>query len=358
MLFATQILLTGVPNVPWKENIVKMRTEASYTSDIDFVITWVDGNDTEWQREKAAYKGEEEFNRNNVRYRDWDILRYWFRAVEQYAPWVRRIYFVTCGQKPEWLNTSHPKLHMVKHSDYMKQEYLPTFSSHPIELNLHRIKGLSEKFVYFNDDMFLNDSVLPEDFFKNGLPCDSAVLSPVKIERFGIANIVVNDLCIINDHFDFRSNFRRDMRKWITLGNRFQTLRTLLLLPWNYYVGFYEQHIAYAYLKSTFEKVWAIEGKVLDEVCTHRFRDGRDVNQWLMRYWQLAEGNFTPRNIRTGRLFFVNESVEEICQELGKHRHKIICINDSEKMQNFDEAKRMVQLAYEREYPHKSGFEV
>ena len=72
-------------------------------SDIDFVMIWVDGNDLEWRKSKAKYNGDEElFNINDVRYRDWDTLHYWFRCVEKFAPWVRKIHFVTCGHVPQW----------------------------------------------------------------------------------------------------------------------------------------------------------------------------------------------------------------------------------------------------------------
>ena len=61
--------------------------------DIDFVICWVDGNDPEWQEKRQKF-----LNKPNdaaaVRFRDWGILRYWFRAVETYAPWVHKIFFV------------------------------------------------------------------------------------------------------------------------------------------------------------------------------------------------------------------------------------------------------------------------
>ena len=105
-------------------------------SGIDFVVIWVDGNDPQWRQEKNRFSPDEaKFNINDVRYRDWDILHYWFRAVEKYAPWVRKVHFVTCGHVPQWLNLEHPKLHFVKHSDYIDAEFLPTFSANPIELN-------------------------------------------------------------------------------------------------------------------------------------------------------------------------------------------------------------------------------
>ena len=141
---------------------------------LDFVITWVDGNDKEWQKEKWTYSAKNDIISDNddreERYRDWDNLQYWFRGIEKYAPWVRTIHFVTCGHLPAWLNTNHPKLHIVKHSDYIPKKYLPTFNSHTIEWNFHRIEGLSERFVYFNDDMFLFKPTSPEDFFLGNCP--------------------------------------------------------------------------------------------------------------------------------------------------------------------------------------------
>lgn len=136
--------------------------------DIDFVIPWVDGSDPEWRKSKNKYSGkiDEPVDITDARYRDWDILKYWFRGVEKYAPWVHKIYFVTCGQKPDWLNENHEKLILVNHEDYIPREYLPTFSANPIELNFHRIKNLSEHFVYFNDDVFITSKVEPEVFFK------------------------------------------------------------------------------------------------------------------------------------------------------------------------------------------------
>ncbi|MBR6159158.1 MAG: Stealth CR1 domain-containing protein, partial [Lachnospiraceae bacterium] len=122
---------------------------------IDFVITWVDGNDPEWRKEKEKYSGKTTGDDREKRYRDWELLRYWFRGVENCAPWVNKIHFVTCGHLPDWLDTGHPKLNIVNHKDYIPEQYLPTFSCRPIELNLHRIPGLSDDFVYFNDDMFL-----------------------------------------------------------------------------------------------------------------------------------------------------------------------------------------------------------
>ena len=150
--------------------------------DIDFVVLWVDGSDPVWQAEKAKYQGKtlDDSNAPN-RFRDWGLMPYWFRAVEKFAPWVRKIHFVTCGHVPAFLNLAHPKLHHVKHEGFLPPEVLPTFSSHAIEMNLHRIPGLAEHFVYFNDDMFLIRSVPETAFFRDGLPCTYGGEYPIEL---------------------------------------------------------------------------------------------------------------------------------------------------------------------------------
>ena len=139
---------------------------------IDFVVTWLDSNDSEWQKEYEFYKTKEKGDMSKARFRDMNLFRYWFRSVETYAPWVNKVFLITNGKFPDWINKNNPKLVLVKHEDYIPKEFLPTFNSITIELHMHKIKGLSEHFVYFNDDMILNAPVTPDYYFKEGLPCD------------------------------------------------------------------------------------------------------------------------------------------------------------------------------------------
>ena len=122
---------------------------------IDLVVPWVDGNDITWLEEKRKYSSVSWSEGNsNSRYSPSDNFKYWFRSVEKFAPWINKIFFVTYGHLPEWLDISHPKLRIVRHDEYIPKEYLPTFNSHVIELNLHRINDLSEYFILFSDDVF------------------------------------------------------------------------------------------------------------------------------------------------------------------------------------------------------------
>lgn len=337
--------------------------EKNMNEGIDFVLIWVDDKDPKWIAKKNKYKSTNDIQINvqsdsEVRYRDWDNLKYWFRAVEKYAPWVRKVHFVTCGQKPTWLNENNPKLRLVNHSDYIDEKYLPTFSSHVIELNLHKIPGLSERFVYFNEDTFINNYVSEDDFFKGNLPRDSAILNTVKMDRRGITHIIVNNLCVISEHFIFKKQFRENWRKWISIKYGKEIFRTLCLLPWNRYSGFYELHIPYSYSKKTFCDVWNCESEYLSQVCEHKFRDDKDVNQWLMRYWQIASGYFEPRSPNFGKMYDVGENMGSIINDINKGIHKTICINDSEQLKDFEGAKRKILKAFENKLPDKSSFEL
>ncbi|NEA02180.1 glycosyl transferase family 1, partial [Streptomyces sp. SID10116] len=141
---------------------------------IDAVYTWVDDSDPAWRarREETLGGGDTSADGGAVRFRNRDELRFSLRSIAMYAPWIRHVYLVTAGQTPPWLDRDHPGLTVVDHRDLFAdpEECLPTFNSHSIESQLHRIEGLSEHFLYFNDDMFLGRPTTPDTFFlSNGL---------------------------------------------------------------------------------------------------------------------------------------------------------------------------------------------
>lgn len=326
---------------------------------IDFVITWVDCNDPEWQKEFNTYLPKNH-NTNDIRaerYRNWDNLRYWFRGVEKFAPWVNKVHFVSCGQVPDWLNLNAPKLHFVKHSDYIPAEYLPTFSSRPIILNLHRIKELSEHFVIFDDDCFLIDKVEPERFFRNGLPCDMAALNAiVPINPF--IHKDYNNLCVINSSFKKHEMLRKDFWKWFSPQAGNKLLRTLFLLPWRHFTGFYNHHLPQGYLKSTLEEVWECHEEIMLRTTVSRFRNITDVSPWVLRYWQLAKGNFVQLNVeKSGKDFIVSEtSLDKIVKIIEYRKKKVICLSENDKTP-YETAKAQINAAFHKILPDKSSFE-
>lgn len=326
---------------------------------IDFVIVWVDDNDPAWQKLYKAYLPHAQYadDVSKIRYRNWDNLRYWFRGVEKFAPWVNKIHFITCGQLPGWLNLHANKLHFVKHSDYILKEYLPTFSSRPITLNLHRIEGLSERFVLFDDDCFLIDKVEPERFFRKGLPCDMAAFNAMSPSS-NYMHIIVNDLCIINASFKKYEMIRKHFWKWLSPQAGTKLLRTLFLSPWPHFTGFYDHHLPQIFLKSTFEEVWEMYEDILLRSTASRFRSITDVNSWLFRYWQLAKGTFVPLNVnRDGAYFKISDdSLDRIVKTIECQKKRVICLNDGE-VTSFETAKDRINAAFHRILPDKSSFE-
>lgn len=141
---------------------------------IDIVYTWVNHNCNRWRTSLETYMGSEHFRLNqNIynsefmdlnRYRNRNELQYSLRSLELYMPWIRYIYLVTDDQIPSWLNRDHPKIRMISHRDLLHKSHLPCFNSLSLESYLHRIPDISEVFIYFNDDLFLNKPVSKDAF--------------------------------------------------------------------------------------------------------------------------------------------------------------------------------------------------
>ncbi len=328
---------------------------------IDIVIPWVDGSDPEWQREFKKYSSQAMGRDDNseIRYRDWDNLQYLFRGIEKFTPWVRKVHFITTGQKPKWLNLDAPKLHFVKHEDFIPKEWLPTFSVRPIELNLHRIEELSEQFIYFNDDYFLLKPVKKERFFRGGLPCDMAMLDTLNTGS-SRSHVILNNVIFANRHFNKNKVIKSNTMKWLNPIYGTQMLRTLALMSFSSFPGFRNHHMPQAYLKSTFQKVWAEEKELLEEVSSHRFRDITDVNQYVFRYWQLLSGQFVPINIVNDSYRFrtSEDEIDKLVAAIKGQKRKVLVTYDSENISDFEALKNRINQAFEEILPDKSSFEI
>lgn len=322
---------------------------------IDFIITWVDGNDEKWKAEKNKYSKNLDYH--NKWYRNWRTLKYWFRGVERFSPWVNKIHFVTWGHLPDWLDVNHPKINIVNHKEFIPEEWLPTFNPHAIELNLHRIKKLSDKFVYFNDDMFLLKKVKSSIFFYNNLPCDSLILDLVHPSRDPFNSALFNSMAIINHHFNKKVMLKNNLFKTFNLKYHKHLLRTLLLLPFTNFSGIYNPHLPISYSKKIFDEVWNKEEKILKNTCKHKFRNRSDVSHWIFRYWQLVSGNFIPSKIQ-GKLMAISKDKESIINSIHKQSYKIICINDEDLLEDYDIIKKDLLSAFDKLLPDKCSYEL
>lgn len=150
---------------------------------VDFVYTWVNSDDPDWQRLYREFRPDSNTDATSLsRFYNRDELRYSLRALAAFAPWARRVHVVSNCAPPPWLDLDNEKVHWVRHEDIFREEDLPTFSSHAIESRLHHIDGLSNHFVYSNDDFLLTRPTSPRDFFEpNGL-------CRLKLESWGNVN--------------------------------------------------------------------------------------------------------------------------------------------------------------------------
>lgn len=328
--------------------------------DIDFVVPWVDGNDPEWLAEKAAYDGtvvDSDGEINSVkRYRDWDLMKYWFRGVENYAPWVRKIHFITWGHLPKFLNVNHPKLHIVNHKDFIPRNCLPTYNSCAIEVNLHKISDLTEHFVYFNDDTFLINEVSKDSFFCNGLPKMECVECPS--DRDGIFSYhMKNDVHLLNKNYSKRSLQKKMFFKWFKPSLTKEYFCHLLSAPWDKFIDFKDEHLPKPFLKSTWNKVWGKEFEILEKTSSHKFRSAEDVNAFLFYIWQLGEGLFIKRKSYGLMECIDDANVERIARHIKKTKDKFICLNDSS-VGCFDLCKEIIEKGFDNKFKMKSSFEI
>jgi hypothetical protein len=157
-----------------ERSVPSVVTNLARLGPVDVVYTWVDSSDPSWQEQYQRHAPQDPLPSaaTEERFTDRDELRFSLRSLDAYAPWVNHVYLVTAGQVPSWARTDHPRLTLVHHRDiFPDPEVLPTFNSHAIEACLHLIPGLSERYLYFNDDVLLGREVGPLDFFTMaGLP--------------------------------------------------------------------------------------------------------------------------------------------------------------------------------------------
>lgn len=347
---------------------MKKASHSSTSSDIDFVLLWVDGGDPAWRAKKAKYlpNGDpDDTSTGEQRYRDWGLLRYWFRGVEAFAPWVRKVFFVTDDQWPAWLNKNAPKLVCTSHRDFIPENCLPTFNSAAIEMNLRRLNGLSERFVEFNDDTYIGRSVTPDLFFHNGFPVQTPHLKPVVAQypNRPLDYFLLNEAAVINHHFNGRNAVTGHLSKWIQPW-RIGIRRAF----WNWLFsfldpcpGFDDPHLPFSLLKDTLDEISAAEPELVRAVSERKFRTNEDIGPRVFRDWQFATGKFWPRRQKDIGAYYRIEAkgIDSLCKAIVGKRHNLICANDVGPLssEEFSTFRDRLENAFRTILPEKSSFE-
>ncbi len=327
---------------------------------IDIVLPWVDGNDPAWQQIKQSYQGTGDVREE--RYRDFGLLKYWFRSIETCMPWIHKVHLITMDQVPAWLKRDHPKLHLVDHRDYMPEDCLPTFNSNAIELNVHRIEELSEHFILFNDDLFVLKRIPETVFFRKGKPVDMLALQPVIANENNetMSYLYLNNSIVLARHFQKRETMKKYPWAYFHIGYPLMYFAyNNLERMWPHYTGFYTVHWPAPLRKSTLKKLWELEPEVLNTTTHNRYRDRTDVNQYLIREYEKQCGNFVPDNPHKYFQYFeLGNDNRKLNQFIKRRTKPIICINDGNHPIDFEQTRRELNEAFEQLFPEKSTFEL
>jgi len=307
--------------------------------DIDLVYLWVDGNDKKWIAKKNAFIGKKDIPEATLegRFINNDELRYALRSVQKYAGWIRKIFIVTDEQTPEWLNTENPNIQVVDIREILPTEALPCYNSVVIEYFLYKIPGLSEHFLYSNDDMFLNRPVEPQHFFDlRGLPIIRLQRSPLSKQ--------INSLKRL---FQIHTNI---YRKTIDFAAR------LVEKKFNTYYSGTPHHNIDAYLLSDNRKV--VEEVFFNEInltINNHFRTEKDVQRIIFSYYALAVNKGILNYVNRNTSCRIRMNYRNFGGFILKYQPVFFCLNDSTKATHEDRLRAKPFL--ENLFPEKSDFE-
>ena len=291
---------------------------------MDAVITYVNGNDPLWRQDYASAVGGAALSK---RYRDFGTLKYLLRGIEKHMPFIRNVYLVVSreSQVPEWIDPA--QVHIILHRDIIPVSALPTFNSTTIEMFLHRISGLDEQFLYFNDDMFPLRACAPEDFFPDGRGA------------MGYAR-----------HYLANNLFRIQTRNCSQVAQE-----ALGLKPTR---TFYRpQHTCSPMLRSECEVLFSqMEERILRSLSP--LREPQNLSQYFFLDYQYFKGRSINRRISNKHISLGSWSLRRIDAYLRNPERKMACIND---VRMSDERATAVQTLllsrFSDLFPEKSRFE-
>ena len=328
---------------------------------IDIVYLWCDGSDPAFQQRKRQYVPQtipEELG-GVCRHFDNDELKYSLRSLEKHAPWLNHIYIVTDDQTPSWLNTDASQISIVDLTEILPEEALPTFDTDVIEMAIHKVPGLSEFFLYANDDMFFGSEVTPDFFFTSeGFPIirgDRDVLKDYALGDRDISKDSTNNLYMSNI---FRSSFL----VWKETGD------ALLYVP---------HHNIDSYRKSFFEEAELLFSEECGKTLKKRFRGrgsnlrriahfldyakGRGVFKQVESYqlsWSSILRNIFPLSGEMPDSFYndINDLTIFHKKSIKAGKYKLFCLNDG--AQATDADRIAVKKFMEDLFPKPSAFEI
>ncbi len=260
---------------------------------IDAVITWVDGSEPDYQRKLKEYLTDN--NTLKRQYFQANEINLCIASIVKYAPFIRKIFIVTDKQRPNLDSIKHlvtlDKIEIIDHEEIFREnkDCLPTFNIRSIDALLFKIKNLSDKFIYFNDDMFLVKETSQEDWFIN----NKAVLTGVWAKTYN-KQVIKTISHRIKKFFNVRPSFNAAQSKAANI------------------VGFHDRyfksyHCGRPQIKSVIKNFYDTNPERLKNQIRHKFRDGRQYMPYSLCWHLLIKKNLYVES-STNKLVEINKS--------------------------------------------------
>ena len=299
--------------------------------DIDYVFTYVNNNEPIWQASFKKYCIDHDCitkldSINGSRYNDMGLLPFLVEGIKKNMPWIRKIHIVVSNveQLPKNI-VDDERVHVVVHNDIIPSRYLPTFNSQTIEMFLPMIEGLSEHFIYGNDDMFPIGPLSPLDFFNED---GTKIRVNIKQYKLTLISNTFRKVCFNNTKdvitsFGFKTNLNLDKKQ--------------------YYRPY---HSISPMLKSHCMEVWN-KCKSLIEAHLNAFRTSKQHNQYIFLIYSYLIGCVEPTPYVFKYVSCANPPME-IIKEILNTNNQVICINDNPELYRSEivEKKLMIQNAF------------
>lgn len=326
---------------------------------IDLVYLWCDGSDAVWREKRESYLPEEKKRKDTQTFYEGrilenDELRYSLRSVEMYAPWINHIYIVTDNQCPTWLDTTNPKITLVNQADLLPKEVNPIFNSCAIELVIHKIEGLSEYYLYANDDMMFAHRVQPDFFFSSsGRAKCRFVGSELTSSKEVVGQTYEYTIMRANEAISLDFD-RADM------------------------IGWQPHHNIDAYKKSSVERCLQRYQEWNDTTIGHRFRTPDDMQRHLLSLYAVATGDADAVFVKSRKyrnlsglvmlllIFlrikkgtdsrYIDLNSSDILLSNRLLKPQLVCFNDDPSITK--ESRVKLREVFPRLYPKRSKFEL
>ncbi len=299
---------------------------------IDIVYSWVDASDPSWKKQYRQNPPATAINPRTSyslrRFRDNSELKYSLYSLEKYADFVNHIYIVTADQKPRFLSGKERDITLISHRDIIPAHHLPTFNSICVEAFLHKIPGLTEYFMYLNDDIFFRKHVSIKDFINPG--------------NHKIIIFLTKELTPLF-HYDMSgsgfswalANTNRFLNREFKQQNRYQLAHAPQM-----------QH------KPSIEEIHQLYPQVIEHSLISKYRSIYSINftNGLYPYYLDYKGKTESQFLQSNRFSIIDEHcINKITMEYILHNaSKFICIQDERETVINNDIERLLSTIYPR----------